>query len=84
MSRADSGEGLRVTGNLKLVQRRKGAVWYVRTRVPGRRAEDTLHRLAPAHSGRGKPAPGHLTRRQAEEALAEILVHERRQVGQGA
>lgn len=61
-----------------------GPVWYARTRVPGRRPEDTLRRLAPAHLTGGKPPTGHLTRRQAQDALADLISHERRQVGHGA
>ena len=84
MSSADPTRAQRVTGNLKLIDRRGGPVWYVRTRVPGRRPEDTLRRLAPAHLGGGKPPAGHLTRRQARDALADLLAAERRRVGQGA
>jgi len=74
----------RPTGHLKLVERRNGPVWYVRTRVPGRKPEDTLRRLAPAHLTGGKPPAGHLTRRQAQDALGDLLAAERRNVGQGA
>lgn len=74
----------RVTGNLKLIERRSGPVWYVRTRVPGREPEETLRRLAPAHLAGGKPPARHLTRRQAQDALADMLATERRRVGEGA
>lgn len=84
MSSADPIRAQRVTGNLKLIDRRGGPVWYVRTRVPGRRPEDTLRRLEPAHLGGGKPPTGHLSRRQARDALADLLAAERRRVGQGA
>lgn len=43
-----------------------------------------LRRLAPAHVGGGKPPTGHLTRRQAEDALADLLADERRKVGRRA
>ncbi len=69
----------RVTGHLKLLDRRGGPVWYAKTRVPGRTPEQTTRRLAPAHLGGGRPAAGALTRRQAQDALAELLVNERRQ-----
>ena len=72
----------RVTGHLKLIDRREAPVWYVKTRVPGRTPEQTTRRLAPAHVGGGKPRAGHLTRRQAEDALADLLAAERRNVGQ--
>ncbi len=74
----------RVTGHLQLRQRREGAVWYVKTRVPGRTPEQTTHRLAPAHLGGGKPPAGALTKRQAQDALADLLAGERRKVGERA
>jgi integrase len=74
----------RVTGHLKLVRRREGPVWYVKTRVPGRTPMQTTRRLAPAHEGGGKPPSGHLTRRQAQDALADLLAAERRKIGEGA
>jgi len=72
----------RVTGHLKLLERRDGPVWFVKTRVPGRTPEQTTRRLSAAHLGGGKPRAGHLTRRQAEDALADLLAQERRNVGQ--
>lgn len=74
----------RVTGHLKLIDRREGPVWFVKTRVPGRVPEQTTRRLAPAHVGGGKPRVGTLTRRQAQDALADLLTQERRAVGHGA
>jgi integrase len=74
----------RVTGHLKLIERREGPVWYAKTRVPGRSPEQTTKRLAPAHLTGGKPPAGHLTRRQAEDRLADLLTEERRKVGQRA
>jgi len=74
----------RVTGHLRLVERREGPVWYAKTRVPSRTPEETMRRLAPAHLGGGKPRAGHLTRRQAKDALADLLAAERRSVGEGA
>jgi integrase len=74
----------RVTGRLKLRERREGPVWYTDTRVPGRTPEQTMRRLAPAHLGGGRPARDHLTRRQAEDALADLLAAERRRVGEGS
>jgi integrase len=74
----------RVTGRLKLRERREGPVWYADTRVPGRTPEQTMRRLSPAHVGGGKPRRGHLTRRQAEDALGDLLSAERRRVGEGA
>jgi integrase len=74
----------RATGHLKLVTRREGAVWYVKTRVPGREPEQTTRRLAPAHLTGGTPPTGALTRKQAQDALSDLLAEERRKVGQGA
>src|SRR4051794_9682018 len=65
----------RVTGHLRPVQRAGGIVYYARTRVPGRDPVDTLQQLAPA---------GQLTRKQAEDALADLLAEERRKLGHGA
>ena len=73
----------RVTGHLKLIDRREGPVWYVKTRVPGRQPEQTTRRLAPAHLAGGKPPVDSLTRRQAQDALADLLAAERRNVGEG-
>jgi integrase len=72
----------RVTGHLKLFERDYGPVWYAKTRVPGRTPEQTTRRLAPAHLTGGKPPAGRLTRRQAEDRLADLLAEERRKVGQ--
>ncbi len=74
----------RPTGHLQLRTRREGSVWYVKTRVPGREPVQTTRRLAPAHLTGGKPAAGVLTRKQAEDALADLLAAERRKVGTGA
>jgi len=74
----------RVTGHLKLLERREGPVWYAKTRVPGRTPEQTTRRLAPAHLRGGKPPAGALTERQARDALADLLAAERRKVGEGA
>jgi integrase len=74
----------RVTGHLQHVDRREGPVWYTKTRVPGRVPEQTMRRLAPAHLAGGKPPAGHLTRRQAQDRLDDLLTEERRKVGQRA
>ena len=74
----------RVTGHLKLLERHEGPVWFVKTRVPGRVPEQTTRRLAPAHVRAGRPSAGYLTRRQAEDALADLLAAERQAIGAGA
>lgn len=74
----------RVSGRLKLRERREGPVWYADTRVPGRTPEQTMRRLAPAHTAGGRPPRGRLTRRQAEDLLGDLLATERRRVREGA
>ena len=72
----------RVTGHLKLINGKRGAVWYAKTRVPGRDPEQTMRKLGPAHLGGGRPRNGAMTRRQAEDTLADMLAQERRDQGQ--
>lgn len=56
--------------------------WLVK---PWRRTpEQTTTFLAPADVSGGKPPAGHLTRRQAHDALADILTEERHKIGQRA
>jgi integrase len=74
----------RATGHLQLRKRKHGPVWYVQSRVPGRTPEQTTHRLAPAHLAGGQPPAGALTRRQANDALAKLLIGERHKVGRRA
>jgi integrase len=74
----------RATGHLKIIKRQEGPVWYCKTRVPGRTPCQTTRRLGPAHLSGGKPPAGTLTRRQAQDALADLLAEERRKLGQGA
>jgi integrase len=72
----------RVTGHLKLIERKGGRVWYLKTRVPGRTPEQTTERLGAFWNG-GRPPAGHYTRRMAEDALSDYLAAERRKVGKG-
>ena len=72
----------RVTGHLVLRDLKRGAVWYAKTRVPSRDPEQTMRKLAPAHVGGGRPRNGAMTRRQAEDTLADMLAAERRKVGE--
>ena len=72
----------RVTGHLVLRELKDGPVWYAKTRVPGRDPEQTMRRLAAAHVGGGRPRNGAMTRRQAEDTLADMLAAERRKVGE--
>ena len=73
----------RVSGHLKIVERTSGRVYYIKSRVPGRRPEQTTRRLGPVWTGGGRPPKDHFTRRMAEDALAAYLVDERRKVGTG-
>lgn len=61
----------RVTGTIVTVDRKTGPVLYLKARdVNGRQIK---RRLGPAHEGRGKPAPGTWTRKQAEDKLRDLL-----------
>jgi len=79
MSR-DSGTILRVavsppTGHVFRVERKRGASWYAKYRLPdGRQVQK---RLGPAWSERGRPPAGYYTKRLAEDWLRETL-HEAR------
>jgi integrase len=66
----------RVSGHVRLVERKRGARWYVKFRLPSGRQVQRV--LGPAWRGRGRPPAGHYTRRLAEEALQEILTDARR------
>lgn len=61
----------RVTGSVITVQRRNGAVYYLKVR--DRSGRQIKRRLGPAHVGRGRPAAGTWTQRQAEDALRDLL-----------
>jgi len=66
----------RVSGHIRLVQRQRGAVWYVKfRRADGRQVQK---KLGPAWTERGRPPAGYFTRRTAEEALQAILTDARR------
>lgn len=68
--------GARVTGHVKLVQRKHGPVWYLKWRdATGRQMQ---RKLGPAHTGRGRPPAGHYTERTAKGALEGILTDARR------
>lgn len=66
----------RVTGHIRLVQRKDGPVWYAKWR--GADGRQVQRKLGPAYTGRGRPPAGHLTERLAREQLAAILVDARR------
>src|SRR3954468_18122223 len=66
----------RVTGHIKLVERKRGPVWYAKWR--GAAGRQIQRRLGPAWTGRGRPPAGHYTERTAREALEAILTDARR------
>jgi integrase len=70
-----------VSGHVKLVERKRGAQWYIKYRVDGRQVEK---RLGPAWKERGRPPDGFYTRRTANEALQAILADARRGTLAGA
>lgn len=62
---------LPVSGHVFKVERKRGAQWYVKFRLPdGRQVQK---RLGPAWSGRGRPPAGYLTKRSAEATRDELL-----------
>lgn len=68
----------RPTGHVKVIDRKGGPAFYLKTRVPGRDPEQTTRLLGPVWSGRGRPAEGHFTRRMAEAELQDFLAAARR------
>jgi integrase len=67
-----------ISGHVRLVQRKRGPVFYAKWRSADGRHPQRL--LGPAHLARSKPPAGHLTRGQAEALLDGILADEREQV----
>ncbi len=61
----------RTSGHVKLVQRQKGPVWYLRYRLPDGR--HVKRRLGPAWTERTRPPGGFYTRKMAEAALRDVL-----------
>jgi integrase len=59
------------SGHVFRVQRRRGAVWYAKYRLPdGRQVQ---RKIGPAWAERGRPPAGHYTKRQAQEWLRDVL-----------
>ena len=66
------------SGHVFRVDRRRGAVWYAKYRLPdGRQVQK---KIGPAWSGRGRPATGYYTKRLAEDWLWAVLDDARRGV----
>jgi integrase len=65
------GHARQPSGHVRLVQRRSGAVYYAKYRLPdGRQVQ---RRIGPAWSGRALPPDGYYTRRAAEAWLHDVL-----------
>jgi integrase len=71
-----------VSGNARRVLRRRGAVWYVKYRVPDPtrpgRVRQVEKMLGPEWPEKGPAPPGYFDRRSAQEALEAILTDARR------
>lgn len=66
-----TGETGTVSGHVFRVERASGPVWYAKYRLPdGRQVQK---KIAAAWTGRGRPAAGFVTKREAEEWLREVL-----------
>lgn len=64
------------TGHVYRREGKRGPVWYAKYRLPdGRQVQK---RLGPAWTGRTRPAAGYLTKRLAEQWLADALAEARR------
>jgi integrase len=66
----------RASGHVKLVERKRGAKWYVKFRLANGRQVQRC--LGPAWTERGRPPAGYYTKKLAEEALREILTDAQR------
>ncbi len=66
----------RVSGHVTLRKGGRGAVYYVKFRLPDGR--QIKRRLGPAWTERGRPPAGYFTERTAEEALQALLTDARR------
>jgi integrase len=72
----------RVTGHVKIVQRKRGPVFYLKYRLADGRQVQKL--LGPKWTERGRPPVGYFTDRTADEALQELLADARRGTLAGA
>lgn len=61
----------RVTGHVRLVERKRGAVWYLRYRTPSGKQVQKL--LGPNWPKRSEAPEGYYRRKDAEEALEDVL-----------
>jgi integrase len=72
----------RVTGHVKVVQRKRGPVFYLKYRLADGCQAQKL--LGPKWTERGRPPVGYFTDRTADEALQELLADARRGTLAGA
>jgi integrase len=64
------------SGHVFRVERKRGAQWYAKYRLPdGRQLQ---RRVGPAWTERGRPAAGYFTKRMAEDWLRDLLGEARR------
>lgn len=61
----------RATGSVRLVERKRGYVWFAHFRLPSGR--QVQKKLGPAWMDKGRPPAGHFTAKMAEDALRDIL-----------
>jgi integrase len=66
----------RVSGHVRVIERRRGPQFYVKYRLASGR--QVQKRLGPVWKGRGRPPEGHYTAKMAQETLDEILTDARR------
>jgi integrase len=70
------GRPANISGHVELIQRKRGAQFYVKYRLADGR--QVMKRLGPAWSGPGRPPEGQFTQATAEHALQAILTDARR------
>jgi integrase len=64
------------SGHVLRVERKRGAIWYAKYRLPdGRQVQK---KLGPAWTERGRPPAGYFTKRLAEDWLRDVLHQARR------
>src|SRR3954470_12038840 len=74
--------GSRVTGHLRIEQRKRGPVFYIKYRDAAGEQHNKL--LGDQWTGRGRPPAGFYTERTANEALQTLLADARRGTLAGA
>ncbi|HEY2438069.1 MAG TPA: hypothetical protein VGH93_12875, partial [Solirubrobacteraceae bacterium] len=66
----------RPSGHVFQLQRKRGAMWYAKYRLPDGRQRQRM--LGPAWTGPGRAPDGYFSRRDAEDWLYEVLHEARR------